>query len=65
MFATDKTDYKNAATLMIHELGHWVDAYADGVSTPPPAGSYDCGAYLETLVDDAIYEKAWTDRSAK
>lgn len=57
-------DLKDAANIFVHELAHWVDAYAEGVGTTVPKEStaYDWGKYIEGLIDEKIYDavlKAW------
>ena len=46
----DSTDKFNATKLFIHELSHWVEAYAYGESQGGKhPGFYDNGAYVESL----------------
>jgi RHS repeat-associated protein len=49
-FDSDAEDERDAAETLIHELTHWVDAYADGVRSDVPADQkseyYDFGAYM-------------------
>jgi hypothetical protein len=55
-FATRSGDMKEAASWFIHELAHWVDAYADNRGTPKPENFTDFGYYIMSLVDESIYD---------
>lgn len=48
---TDNGDAQAAATTLIHELAHWVEAYSLGRIWPGDRkGAYDTGDYVETLI---------------
>ena len=52
-FETDRTDRRDAATILIHELSHWVEAYSlNAIWHDPVKGdSYDTGDYVEKLIN--------------
>ncbi|EDN67551.1 Rhs family protein [Beggiatoa sp. PS] len=53
---------KEAAALLIHELAHWIEAYALGKIAVQHPGYYDTGKYVESLIEDKYYSEDDEDK---
>jgi RHS repeat-associated protein len=50
-----ETSARESAQLLIHELTHWIEAYALGRTAEYPGSAYDTGAYVESLIKPEYY----------